>query len=214
MASAVKSLREKRHYLGLRRFLLSPAPDYDHYLRAQLKRTFIKDTRSLLPRTPALINMMIEKANPPRNSKILCVGCRNTAELDYFQSMGFPHVVGIDLFSEDSRIQVMDMHNLTFGENSFDIVYSSHSLEHSYDIQKVAQEFVRVTRDKGLMVIEIPVRYPTTEADRYDLKNVNGLISCFSPFVGELLWSAELEVGETGNYEGTPVAKALFRIKK
>lgn len=212
--AAMKFVREQRHYLGLRKLRAHPAQGYDHYLRGQLKRTFIKDTGSLMPRTPTLINAIIEKVNPPLNSKILCVGCRNTAELDYFQSKGFRNIVGIDLFSEDPRIQIMDMHNLKFDENSFDIVYSSHSLEHSYDIQKVAREFIKVTRNQGLIVIEIPVRYTITEADRYDLKNIDGLLNCFSPFVNETLWSADLEIGESGNYEGTPVAKTIFRISK
>ena len=198
----------------MRRFAAEPAADYDHYLTEQLRRTFLKNTQSLLPRTKILVDLIIEMGKPSSASKILCIGCRNTAELDYFQSKGLKNLIGIDLFSENHRIQVMDMHDLTFREDTFDIVYSSHSLEHSYDIDKVAKEIIRVARNQGIIAIEVPVRYTTTQADRFDLKNVNGVLELFMPHINELLWSDDLEARTPNNHEGTPIVRVIFRIEK
>jgi len=152
--------------------------------------------------------------NPSLSSKVLCIGCRNTSEINYFQSKGLHNVIGIDLFSENPRIHVMDMHKLTFADNSFDIIYSSHSLEHSYDIGQVAREIIRVAQNQTIIAIEVPVRYTTTEADRYDLKNIDGVMRLFLHYKTEILWSDDLEERTPNNHEGTPIVRVIFRIKK
>lgn len=210
----VKTIKEKRHYLGLKRLNSVLTDDYRQYLTKQLNRTFIKNINSLLPRTEILVNLILEKGSPLLGSKVLCIGCRNTAELDYFESAGFQNVIGIDLFSENPRIQVMDMHKLMFADNSFDIVYSAHSLEHSYDIGQVVREIVRVARAQTIIALEVPVRYTITEADRYDLKNIEGVMSLFSEYKTEMLWCDDLEARTPKNHEGTPVVRAIFRIEK
>ena len=43
-------------------------------------------------------------------------------------------MVGIDLLADGSGILAMDMHQLTFPDQSFDAVFSCHSLEHAYDV--------------------------------------------------------------------------------
>jgi SAM-dependent methyltransferase len=210
----VDTFKEKKHFLSLKKIAPDLTPDYDHYLTGQLKRTIIKNTNSLLPRTEILVNLILEKGQPPVSSKILCIGCRNTAELDYFQSMGLQNVIGIDLFSEDPRIRVMDMHKMTFADDAFDIVYSAHSLEHSYDIEQVTHEIIRVARDQAIIAIEVPVRYTITDADRYDLKNTDGVIALFSHQKTKILWSDDLETRTPTNNEGTPIVRVIFRIEK
>jgi len=162
----------------------------------------------------ANLNLILDKGNPTLSSKTLCVGCRNIAELDYFQSKGLDDIIGIDLFSENSHIRVMDMHKLTFADNSFDIVYASHSLEHSYDIGQVVREIIRVARNQAIIAIEVPVRYTTTKADRYDLRNIDGVIALFSHHKTEILWSDDLEALTPANPAGTPIVRVIFRIEK
>ena len=50
----------------------------------------------------------------------------------------------------------MDMHEMTFSDDSFDVVYASHSLEHSYDVERVVREIVRVARDGAVVGVEVP----------------------------------------------------------
>lgn len=68
----------------------------------------------------------------------------------------------MDLFSFDERIKVIDMHDINiFKNNSFDLAVSSHSLEHSFDYEKVIDELFRVLKNESILAIEVPVNYKT-----------------------------------------------------
>ena len=47
-----------------------------------------------------------------------------------------------------------------FPDRSFDIVYSRHSFEHAFDKHKAGSEFLRVLRDRGVVVIEAVFGWP------------------------------------------------------
>jgi ubiquinone/menaquinone biosynthesis C-methylase UbiE len=83
---------------------------------------------------------------PPRS--ILDVGCRYGLGMNEFMQR-FPkaRVMGVDIvpeFAEDEDMQVMDACDLKFADDEFDLVYSSHTLEHCYDIDKAIDEHFRV----------------------------------------------------------------------
>ena len=65
---------------------------------------------------------------------LLCVGCRNAHEMNYYESLGIPEVVGIDLLSVDPGILVMDMQKMSFNDSRFDALYSGDSFEHAMEI--------------------------------------------------------------------------------
>ena len=162
-----------------------------------------------------MVNFLLDRGKPSFNLEGFFVSAAETQpSLTIFNSKGLNDVIGIDLFSEDPRIHVMDMHKLTFADNSFDIVYSSHSLEHSYALEQVVQEISRVSRNHALIAIEVPVRYPTTEADRHDLRNADGIMSLFSHCKTETLWSEDLEALTPKNSGGAPIVRVIFRIEK
>lgn len=185
--------------------------EYQNYLETQLNRTIKKRDQILPNRAKILIDKTAE-FTALKQSDILCIGCRNTSEIDYFRQKGAKSVIGIDLFSESPDVMVMDMHQLTFEDNSFDLVYSSHSLEHSYNHKKVIHEIVRVLRPHGTVVVEVPVRFEARGADLIDFDNPNNLYAAFEPFVAKVVWSKE--TGLTENETGTDTISAIISISK
>lgn len=186
--------------------------DYQDYVQQQLKRTLRKKetqrghTMLLIERTAALIDLT--------HCKVLCIGCRNMTEIDYFRHMGAKDVVGIDLQSPDPAIQIMDMHQMTFLPDSFDVIYASHSLEHSYDAHKVAGEITRVCRTGGLVVIEVPVNYATNEIDRVDFRDLATLHATFEPCVAKVLWSESVLPDSAHSVHNTEIIRTIFQIQK
>ena len=181
---------------------------YTQYLDGQLKRTLQKNDNRLKDRTVHFIEKLNQLADVP-NATVLTVGCRNHTELDHFIRKGVKQVTGIDLYSTDDDILVMDMHNMTFADDEFDIVYSSHSLEHAYDVEKVAGEFVRVCKPDGIIAIEMPINFEPRGADLIDIGDIDTLSALFSPHIKTILWH-EQHTGKTGQGAIT----AIFRINK
>lgn len=89
----------------------------------------------------------------PRDAAILDVGCGKLRIL----SETFANVTGIDLIDAPDVIKT-DMHAIPYDDNSFDVVYSSHSLEHAYDPIRVLSEFKRILKPEGQLFVVLP--YP------------------------------------------------------
>jgi SAM-dependent methyltransferase len=145
---------------------------------------------------------------------VLCVGCRNGLELDRFRARGFGEVVGIDVFSERPDILVMDMHEMSFPPDSFDVVYASHSLEHSYDVGRVAREIARVGRDGAIVGVEVPVRAQASAADRVVFSGIDELRGVFGDGIAQELLAEEQPPRGATNEQGTDVARLVFRLRK
>jgi SAM-dependent methyltransferase len=181
------------------------------YLATQLRRTYDKRHSPLQERTKVFVDKIAAATNL-QDKTVLCIGCRNVQELHYFRSKGARQVQGIDLFSEDPAILVMDMHQMNFADHSFDLVYSSHSLEHAHTPAKVAQEILRVARPNSLVAIEIPIRYQTRGADLIDLQSVANLHQLFQPHITQVLLQEEEPAQSPTNATGTPIARTIFTV--
>lgn len=203
-----------RHQLCLWWCALGHDGQYRAYLRTQLDRSLIKRRPQPELRTKLLVDQLVETGGPHRSEPVLCIGSRNIFEIEYFLKRGYSNVVGIDLFSEESRILVMDMHAMTFPNDRFAIVYACHSLEHAYNVRRVAREIIRVSRDGALVAIEVPVRYETTKADLVDFGNFDNLLAVFQPHVAKVLWSEELPPSSPRNECGTAVLRTVFSVRK
>jgi 2-polyprenyl-3-methyl-5-hydroxy-6-metoxy-1,4-benzoquinol methylase len=97
------------------------------------------------------------RKNFPDAKSVLCVGARHPSEVKTFIEEKF-EALGIDLFSSDpTLIKVVDMHNINdeFQENQFDLVFSCHSLEHSYDPGLVLRSFYKVSKMGAFIVLPI-----------------------------------------------------------
>jgi SAM-dependent methyltransferase len=210
--AGAQRLKETPHWLTLRRLGREQPSDYRDYLAVQLKRTLSK--RETDPGMGALTLIDAVAAQKPDGGAVLCVGCRNALELDRFHERGFEDVVGIDVFSQREDILVMDMHDMTFSDDSFDVVYASHSLEHSYDVQRVARQFVRVARDGAVVGVEVPVRGQASAADRIVFSGLDELRGVFAPHVAEEVLGEEQPPRSPTNEQGTEIARLVFRLRK
>lgn len=95
------------------------------------------------------------KKSFPVARKILCVGARDVSEVLAFRNAGYD-AIGIDLYTDNADIvRVLDMHQLsdTFKENEFDVIFSCHSLEHSYDPEQVLKSFRRIAASGCFLVL-------------------------------------------------------------
>lgn len=205
-------MKETPHWLTLRRLGRDRPAEYRDYLAIQLKRTLSKSETDPGVGAVTLINAVA--AQRPDRGSVLCVGCRNTLELDRFHERGFDDVVGIDVFSQREDILVMDMHQMTFADNSFDVVYASHSLEHSYDVARVAGEIVRVGRNGAVVGVEVPVRGQASAADRVVFAGLDELRDAFRPHIGDEVLAEEQPPRSPSNEQGTEIARLVFRLRK
>jgi SAM-dependent methyltransferase len=101
----------------------------------------------------------------------------------------------------------MDMHALLFPADSFDAVYSSHSLEHSYDPDKVVREIVRVARNGALIAVEVPVSGQASAADRIVFSGLDELRETFRPYIREELWAEEQPARTSTNGQDCEIAR-------
>lgn len=103
----------------------------------------------------------------PRDAALLDVACGDGVGLREFSALGFTRVWGVEFNAEkatrarDAGYPVAgdDLHDLrTFGPAAFDVVYSSHTLEHAYYPEKAVSEIRRVLKPGGLLYVVLP--YP------------------------------------------------------
>jgi SAM-dependent methyltransferase len=201
-----------RHRRRLRALAAGRDDGYRDYLEVQLERTLSKREDHSGVGTRILVEAAAEAATP--EASVLCVGCRNAVELDEFRTRGLDDVVGIDIFSQRDDILVMDMHSMKFAPDSFDVVYSSHSLEHARDPRQVVAEVVRVARDGAVVAVEVPVRHRGSEADRVEFSGLPELESLFANRIADVVLAEELEANGPRNDQGSAVARLVFRLRK
>jgi SAM-dependent methyltransferase len=207
-----RRLLEAPHWLTLRRLGSDRPREYRKYLTVQLRRTLSKRENDPGAGAVMLINRVADEN--PGDGAVLCVGCRNGLELDRFRARGFEDVIGIDLFSQRPDILVMDMHDLTFPDDSFDVVYASHALEHSYDVGRVVREVVRVARVGAVVGVEVPVRVQASAADRVVFSGLDELRRVFEPYIADELLAEEQPPHSATNEQGTEIARLVFRLRK
>lgn len=147
---------------------------YNSYLKVQLKKTVMKLNKDASFRYKIIIEEILKNINIEKRD-VLCVGCRNSFELDAFERAGFGEVKGIDIQSTDPRILVMDMGKMTFESDSFNVLYSGDSLEHAYNVGQAVSEFCRVVKSGGYIAIVTPINYMVNDMDRWDFKSVENL---------------------------------------
>ena len=67
-----------------------------------------------------------------------------------------------DLLSPWADVK-MDVHNIPFNDNSFDVIMCNHVLEHVKDDNKVMKEFFRVMKPGGWGIFQVPIDYSNNE---------------------------------------------------
>ena len=85
---------------------------------------------------------------------VLCLAARIGTEVKAFLDLGC-FAIGIDLNpGEENRYVVQgDFHDLQFAPKSVDVIYTN-SLDHAFDIERIAQEVLKVLKPHGLLIVE------------------------------------------------------------
>ena len=69
-----------------------------------------------------------------------------------------------DLFNPHAMVK-MDITNIAYPDQSFDVIYCSHVLEHVPDDRKAMREFFRVLKDNGWAILLVPIYAEKTFED-------------------------------------------------
>ena len=118
------------------------------------------------PQTSAL-SVLIRKAYRGESSqpKLLVVGCGPGIEAAVLEQDLDARVIGIDIAGNfDDRaakvatLQIGDAMAMDSADDTFDIVYSFHALEHITNPHRASSEMRRVLRPSGLLCIGTPNR--------------------------------------------------------
>ncbi|PQE00643.1 methyltransferase type 11 [Mycobacterium sp. EPG1] len=75
-----------------------------------------------------------------------------------------PSYITADLFDPSAMVR-MDVTNIEYPDNTFDVVYCSHVLEHVDDDLKAMSEFLRVLKPSGWAVLSVPISAAKTFED-------------------------------------------------
>jgi len=138
---------------------------YNDYLEAQTKMGLSYESDNFLWTKGQ--ERYIEKvfANVPKDSHIADIACGDGVGLKYFKKLGFTNIEGFELsLSKAEKAKVhgypvftIDIHDLSMVEdNNYDIIYSSHTLEHLIDPISTLKEFKRILSNTGKIFIVLP----------------------------------------------------------
>jgi len=94
---------------------------------------------------------------------VLSIGPRSEMEIFSLYASGFApeRVKALDLISYSPLVQIGDMHDIPFAENSFDLLLSGWVIPYSRDVDTMAKEVIRVSRDRA--IVAFAADYATDE---------------------------------------------------
>jgi SAM-dependent methyltransferase len=114
--------------------------------------------------TDKAIDILISKYCDDKKTRILDIGCGQGPALNLFRDKGYLSTVGITLNDEDvyvcmkngHHVRKMDQSFLQFQDNSFDLLWARHVIEHSIFPYFTLAEFARVLVPGGILYLEVP----------------------------------------------------------
>jgi ubiquinone/menaquinone biosynthesis C-methylase UbiE len=120
-----------------------------------------KKYANLLQEDKRHVQEVIKYLHPRPEDTILEIGCSRGFLTRAIQSIA-PNTYGVDINSEAIRngvtrnLSVMSGEHLTFYKETFDKVYSFHTIEHILDIHRVLKEIERVLKPGGSVLLVYP----------------------------------------------------------
>lgn len=141
--------------------------DYNQYLELQVNKYLSHELHSRTWSDGQRRYIRLEFVDINKTSRILDISCGDGVGLKYFKELGYTNLVGVEYSAEKAvlaqnygfPVHTGDFHNISFLQSgSFDVVYSSHSLEHALFPVQVMAEFYRVLKVGGFLKLVLP--YP------------------------------------------------------
>jgi SAM-dependent methyltransferase len=87
--------------------------------------------------------------------------------IDRFEAQENLEYITADIESPLAKVK-MDIHDIPFEDDSFDVVFCNHVLEHVRDDGRAMQEMHRVLKPGGWGIMQIPLFFPLPEATYED----------------------------------------------
>ena len=114
--------------------------------------------------------------------KCLGVCARTGQEIQAFRDLG-ADAIGIDIVPCEPLVIEGDMHNISFSDNSFDIIFSN-SIDHSLYPEKFAREVRRISKPNALVLLhlqlhQIPYNQRKQDYDICDVDDSKSMIKLF-----------------------------------
>jgi SAM-dependent methyltransferase len=114
--------------------------------------------------TQDVVKRFIDPLDIDKSAKILDLGCGPGYFLKEMSDRGYTNVTGLTLSREDAqkcqsqgfRVELLDMNFLNERDESVDMLFCRHSLEHSPFPYITLLEYNRVLRPQGVLYIEVP----------------------------------------------------------
>ena len=170
-------------------------------------------------------------SNVSSGTKVLDVGC-GEGTLSVMMAQAGASVTGVDLsipniaacksFAKEAGLDknisffFSDAEKLPFPDNSFDLVVSSHVLEHLPDFDKGFRELMRVTKKRAIVAIPTivnPCSWVQIGGGWFYLKGLKSFSALFLGFLKMLLALITLQDGVNESYVGAGVPH-MFRFPR
>ena len=157
-------------------------------------------------RAESLLYLLLS-AHANKDGKTLSIGPKNEGELLLFRAHGFKDVVGIDLFTYSPSILIMDLHEMTFPDNTFDTINCAWVLRYAYDLPKAIKEIARVAKPGALIACSLTYTDVVGHSTG-TVCDVASVLSLFGEQVGHVFWRDDVD--------HTPGRKTrlVFQLKK
>lgn len=158
-------------------------------------------------RRPESLLYLLLSAHAKKEGKTLCIGPKNEGELLLFRAHGFKDVIGIDLFTYCPTILVMDLHEMTFPDNSFDTINCGWVLRYAYDLPKAIKEIIRVSKPGAMIACSLTFTEEVGQSTG-TVCDISSVLALFGDTVGHVFWRDDID--------RTPGRKTrlVFQIKK
>lgn len=125
-----------------------------------------RDHKGLRKRHLNAINFMAKYLPKRKNISILDAGCREGLFLEKLKEIGYKNLYGVDISEKaikileksiDAKSYVSDICNMPFGDDTFDLIICTHTLEHCENPLMALNELYRVSKNNSIVLLEVPI---------------------------------------------------------
>ena len=146
----------------------------------------------LMLRFDRLLYSVLANERFDKNSNILVIGNRTEADLLKIRSYGYKKITAIDLISYSPLVTLMDAHNMTFVENTFDVIFLPYVLPYSKNPSLLAKNIIKVSKPGSIVAVAIAYD------EKQKIKSVEDIKNIFAPFINNInfIYDGELKLYE------------------